>query len=199
MKIIIAGNMGYVGPGVVSQLRNKYPGAEIIGYDMGYFGNCLSNPPFLSEVKLDRQIIGDVRDFEANILDNADTVIYLAAITGINHDYYEAAEIDGANVFQQVRHVTLPLLKPTFITLLLLSLGRILRGQFELFFNIVGNNGVLFPATDIIDTFVYRSVTRSFDIGLGAAAGLYQSIFGFGLIIAVNAIIRKVNEDYALF
>lgn len=127
------------------------------------------------------------------------TVIYLAAIMGIGSEYYEAAEIDGANIFQQIRNITLPLLKPTFITLLLLSLGSIMRGQFELFFNMVGPNGVLFPATDIIDTFVYRSITTTFDIGLGSAAGLYQSIFGFGLIMLVNSIIKKLNSDYALF
>ena len=127
------------------------------------------------------------------------TVIYLAAISGIGDEYYEAAQIDGANVFQQIRHITLPMLKPTFITLLLLSVGRIMRGQFELFFNMVGSNGVLFPTTDVIDTFVYRSVTKSFDIGLGSAAGLYQSLFGFALILIVNAVIKKINEDYALF
>lgn len=127
------------------------------------------------------------------------TVIYLAAISGISDEYYEAAEIDGANIFQQIRYITLPMLRPTFITLLLLSTGRILRGQFELFFNMVGTNGVLFPTTDIIDTFVYRSVTASFDIGLGSAAGLYQSLFGFILIIVVNAIIKRINSDYALF
>lgn len=127
------------------------------------------------------------------------SVIYLAALMGISDEYYEAAEIDGANIFQQIRHITLPLLKPTFITLLLLSIGRIMRGQFELFYNMVGSNGVLFPTTDVIDTFVYRSVTKSFDIGLGSAAGLYQSLFGFILIMVVNSIIRKVNSDYALF
>jgi putative aldouronate transport system permease protein len=127
------------------------------------------------------------------------TVIYLASITGISDEFYESAELDGATVFQQIRFITLPLLKPTFITLFLLSVGRIMRGQFELFFNMVGSNGVLFPTTDVIDTFVYRSVTKSFDIGLGSAAGLYQSLFGFILIITVNWIIKKVNADYALF
>lgn len=127
------------------------------------------------------------------------TVIYLAAILGISDEYYEAAEIDGANVFQQIKSITLPLLKPTFITLLLLSIGSILRGQFQLFYNIIGSNGVLYPVTDIIDTYVYRSVTTTFDIGMGSAAGLYQSAFGFALIMIVNTIIKKINEDYALF
>ncbi len=127
------------------------------------------------------------------------TVIYLASISSISDEYYESAQLDGATVLQQIRFITLPLLKPTFITLFLLSVGRIMRGQFELFYNMVGGNGVLFPTTDVIDTFVYRSVTKSFDIGLGSAAGLYQSLFGFILIIAVNRVVKRVNEDYALF
>lgn len=81
MKILIVGNMGYVGPGVVSQIRNKYPDAELIGYDIGYFGNCLTNPPFLSEIKLNKQIIDDVRHFDESILEDIDAVIYLAAIS----------------------------------------------------------------------------------------------------------------------
>jgi len=127
------------------------------------------------------------------------TVIYLASISGISDEYYESAQLDGASVMQQIRYITLPLLKPTFITLLLLSIGRIMRGQFELFYNMVGGNGVLFPTTDVIDTFVYRSVTKSFDIGLGSAAGLYQSLFGFILIMTVNWVVKKINDDYALF
>ncbi|MBN2612180.1 MAG: SDR family oxidoreductase [Bacteroidales bacterium] len=81
MKILIVGNMGYVGPGVVSQLRTKYPTSELIGYDMGYFGNCLSNPPYMPEMKLNRQITGDVRYFDNNLLEGIDAVIYLAAIS----------------------------------------------------------------------------------------------------------------------
>lgn len=127
------------------------------------------------------------------------TVIYLAAIMGISDDYYEASTIDGASILQQIWNITLPLLKPTFIILLLLSLGNILRGQFDMFYNIVGSNGVLYPTTDIIDTFVYRAIKINFDPGLGAAAGLYQSVFGFVLIIVVNKIVKRVDSDYALF
>lgn len=127
------------------------------------------------------------------------TVIYLAAIMGIDRSLYEAADIDGANIFKKIRYVTLPLLKPTFILLLLFSLGTILKGQFDLFYQVVGNNGMLYEATDIIDTYVYRALVLNFDIGLGTAAGLYQSFFGLLLILTVNGIIRKINSDYALF
>lgn len=126
-------------------------------------------------------------------------VIYLASILGISNDLYEAATIDGATVFQQIRHITLPLLKPTFITLFLFSLGSIMRGQFDLFYQLIGNNGVLYATTDIIDTYVYRSLISYFDVGLGTAAGVYQSVFGFILIVVVNAVVKRINEDYALF
>jgi len=127
-------------------------------------------------------------------------VVYLATIMGISDEYYEAARVDGANVFQQIRYITLPLLKPTFIILLLFSLGGIMRGQFELFYQLVGNNGVLFGTTDIIDTFVYRiATTQPLSMGMGAAAGLYQSVFGFIIIVTTNFIIKRKNSEYALF
>ncbi|QGR00393.1 sugar ABC transporter permease [Paenibacillus psychroresistens] len=127
------------------------------------------------------------------------TIIYLAAITGINEEYYEAARIDGANIFQQIRRITIPLLFPTFIVLLLLSLGGIMRGQFDLFYQVIGSNGTLFNSTDIIDTYVFRSLKVTFDIGLGTAAGLYQSFFGCILVLTVNYLIRRKHEEYALF
>jgi len=126
-------------------------------------------------------------------------IIYLAAIMGIDREMYEAADIDGANVFKRIWHITLPNLKPTFIILLLFSLGSILRGQFDLFYQLVGRNAQLFATTDIIDTYVYRSLTQNFDIGLGTAAGLYQSLFGMITVLTVNYIVRKMNPDYALF
>ncbi|MFC4596680.1 ABC transporter permease [Cohnella hongkongensis] len=126
-------------------------------------------------------------------------VIYLAAITGISEEYYEAARIDGANTFQRAWRITVPMLKSTFFILLLFSLGTIMKGQFDLFYQMVGNNGLLYSTTDILDTYVYRSLKVTFDMGMATAAGVYQSLFGFALIMVVNGIIRKVNKDYALF
>ena len=74
-----------------------------------------------------------------------------------------------------------------------------MRGQFDLFYQLIGNNGVLYATTDIIDTYVYRSLISYFDVGLGTAAGVYQSVFGFILIVVVNAVVKRINEDYALF
>lgn len=127
------------------------------------------------------------------------SVIYLSVITGIDQSIYESARIDGATKWQQVRYITLPLIKPTFILLIMFNLGSILKGQFQLFYQLVGNNGVLFNTTDIIDTFVYRSLTVNFDIGMGSAAGVFQSVFGCILVLSVNALVKKINEDLSLF
>ncbi len=126
-------------------------------------------------------------------------VVYMAAITGISSEYYEAARLDGATKWQQIKLITLPLLKPTAITLFLFAVGKIMKGQFELFFQLVGKNGTLFEVTDIIDTYVFRTITTNFDPGRSAAAGLYQSLFGFILIMTVNKIVKKIQPEYALF
>ena len=127
-------------------------------------------------------------------------VIYLATILGINDEYYDAAKVDGASLLQQIRYITLPLIKPTFIILFLYSMGSIMKGQFELFYQIVGTNGVLFNATDIFDTYVYRiTMTQPLSIGIGTAAGLYQSLFGFIVIIITNYVVKRRNPEYALF
>ena len=126
-------------------------------------------------------------------------VIYLAAITGISDEYYEAAKIDGANIFQRIWYITVPMLKSTFVVLLLFALGSIMKGQFDLFYQLIGNNGLLYNTTDILDTYVYRSLKVTFDVGMATAAGVYQSLFGFVLIMTVNYIISKINDDYALF
>ncbi len=128
------------------------------------------------------------------------SVVYLAAILGIDRTYYEAAEGDGANVFQQIRYITLPLIKTTFIILVLFSLGNIMRGHFDLFYQTVGNNGLLYNYTDIFDTYVYRlTMSNPLNNGLGTAAGLFQSMFGFITIVITNFIVKRKNEDYALF
>ncbi|OPJ63378.1 ABC transporter permease [Clostridium oryzae] len=127
------------------------------------------------------------------------SVIYIAAITSIDAECYEAADIDGANVFQKIKNITIPSIKPTIIIIILLNVGRILRGDFQMFYQIVGNNGQLFNTTDVIDTFVFRSLINSGDIGMTAAATFYQSFLCFVIIMVVNAIVKKIDSDYALF
>ncbi|TLS51260.1 sugar ABC transporter permease [Paenibacillus antri] len=127
------------------------------------------------------------------------TVMYLAAITGIDTEMYEAAEIDGANIFQRVMKVTIPNLYPTVIILVLLAVGNIFRGDFGMFYNMIGNNGLLFSSTDVIDTYVFRSLITSNDIGMSAAAGVFQSVLGFATIMLVNYAVRRYDRDRALF
>ncbi|GIO37630.1 sugar ABC transporter permease [Paenibacillus antibioticophila] len=127
------------------------------------------------------------------------TIMYLAAITSIDTEMYEAAEIDGANIFQRIRKITIPNLMPTVIILILLAIGNIFRGDFGMFYNMVGNNGLLFSSTDVIDTFVFRLLITSNEIGMSAAAGFYQSVLGFATIMLANYAVRKYDKDHALF
>lgn len=127
------------------------------------------------------------------------SVIYIAAITGVDAETYEAAAIDGATIFKRIWYITIPCIRPTMITMILLQVGRILRGDFEMFYQIIGNNGQLYNATDVIDTYVFRSLLQNSNIGMTAAASFYQSLLCFGIIMIVNAIVKHIDADYALF
>ncbi len=126
-------------------------------------------------------------------------IIYLATITGISAEIYEAAALDGASPIQKIKFITVPLLKSTVVLLFLFGLGGILKGSFDLFYNLIGTNSVLFPQTDIIDTFVFRSLVGQFNFSQGAAVGFYQSIFGLVLVLLVNAVVKKIEPESALF
>jgi putative aldouronate transport system permease protein len=102
-------------------------------------------------------------------------------------------------MYQKIWKITLPLLKPTVIILVLLGVGRIMRGEFDMFYNLIGNNGVLMDATDIIDTLVFRCLVGIQDFGMASSAGLYQSVLCFVIIMIVNTIVKKVDPDSALF
>lgn len=126
-------------------------------------------------------------------------IIYLASIVGISQDYYEAATIDGASKWKQIKHITIPLLKPTFITLFILSVGQIFRSDFGLFYQMPQNSGALYSVTRTLDVYVYQALLRNSDYGMSSAASFYQSIVGFILILAANFFIKKYNRDNALF
>ncbi|AZS18183.1 ABC transporter permease [Paenibacillus lutimineralis] len=126
-------------------------------------------------------------------------VIYLAAIIGIDQEYYEAATLDGANRWQQIRHITLPMIVPVITILTLLMIGRIFYSDFGLFYQVPLNSGSLMPVTNTIDTYVYRALINLGDYGMSSAAGLYQAIVGFILVMLSNSIVRKVDKDNALF
>lgn len=127
------------------------------------------------------------------------TVVYLAAIAGLSQEMFEAASIDGASIWRKIRYITIPGLKPTIFIMFLLSVGNIFRGDFGMFYQLVGNNQLLLETSDVIDTFVYRSLITSPNIGMSAAAGFYQSVLCFVTIVSVNWLVKKVDPDYTLF
>ena len=127
------------------------------------------------------------------------SIFYLSAITGFDTECYESAEIDGAGLLKRIWYITLPMLKPTIITLLLLNLGGVLRGNFDMFYQLIGNNSILYNATDIIDTFVFRSLAEGSNIGMSSAASLYQSIVCFIFITIANKLVKKYDSNSALY
>ncbi len=126
-------------------------------------------------------------------------LIYYAGIIGIDPSYYEAARIDGASKLQMVRSITVPLLTPLIIVLFIVAVGNIFRADFGLFYFIPNDVGFLYSTTDVIDTYVYRSLRVVGDLGMSTAIGLYQSIVGFILVLATNFIIKKINSENALW
>lgn len=127
------------------------------------------------------------------------SVVYFAAIMGIDSETIEASRVDGANAFQKIRYIILPSLKQTMIILLLFALGGIVKGNFGLFYNIIGTNSLLYSTTDIIETFVYRATMSDFNFSTASAVGLYQSIIGFVIVMTVNFIVKKIEPDNSLF
>ena len=126
-------------------------------------------------------------------------LIYIASLIGIDPSFYEAARLDGASKWQEITKITLPSLVPTIITLLLLSIGRIFYSDFGLFYQVPMNSGILFPTTNVIDTYVYRALIEQGNISMSSAAGVYQSLVGFCVVMLSNWIVRRVDKDQALF
>jgi putative aldouronate transport system permease protein len=127
------------------------------------------------------------------------TVLYLAVISGIPQDYYEAAMLDGASKLQQARKITLPHLRFIVGISLIMAMGSIFRGDFGLFYTVPRNTGMIYRVTDVIDTYIYRALTNMNNVGMSTAAGLYQSVVGFILVLAVNAAVNRIDPDSAMF
>ena len=127
------------------------------------------------------------------------TIVYLAAITGIDEGLYEAAYIDGATRFKRIIYITIPLLAPTICIMTLMSVGRIFYGDFGMLYAIIRDNSSLMPIAEVIDTYVYRTFKNTGDPSLSMAIGLYQSIVGFILVFTANWIVRRKFPDGALF
>ena len=126
-------------------------------------------------------------------------VVYYAALMGLDQECYEAAYLDGAGRLKQIWYISIPGIKSMITIMIIMSIGNVLRGDFGLFYNVPLNASLLYPATDVIDTFIYRALLNLGDVGMSSAAGFYQSCVGFVLILITNAIVKKVDEDSALF
>lgn len=126
-------------------------------------------------------------------------IIFLASIISIDTEYYEAATLDGASKWAQIRSITIPLITPVIVMLTLLGIGRIFYSDFGLFYQVPMNAGFISDATSVIDTYVYKGLMVSGDMGMASAAGVYQSIVGFILVLGANLLVRKVSKENALF
>lgn len=126
-------------------------------------------------------------------------VIYIAAIAGIDPEYYEASVIDGASKWRQIFHITLPTIRPVIIIMTILNMGHVFNSDFGLFYQVPMNSGALYPVTDTVDTYVYRALKELGDIGMSSAAALVQSVLGFALVLLTNASVRKLDKEQALF
>ncbi len=127
------------------------------------------------------------------------SIIYLSTIVGISDEYYEAAALEGCTRLQQIRYITLPLLKPTVITLTIMGIGGILHSDFGLFYQVPLNQGALIPTTQTLDTYVLRGLMELGNTSMSAAAGFFQSVVGFAMIMATNAIVKKISAENSLF
>lgn len=174
---------------------------NLFSYDNGFFNTIfvslgLDKHDFYSDQGIWKYIIIAFKVWSGT---GYGMIVYLASITGISGEIFEAAALDGASAWKKIKYITLPLLKPTVILLFLFGLGGILKGSFDLFYNLIGTNSVLYAQTDIIDTYVFRSLMGQFNFSQGAAVGFYQSVFGLILVLTVNAVVKKIEPDSALF
>lgn len=166
--------------GILNQIIEFFGGSKVDWYSSpGYW-------PYILVITNTWKVIG------------LNCLMYYAALMGIDNSFYEAAEIDGANKIQQIIHISIPSIKSLMIVLTLLAFGNIFRGDFGLFYIIPRDIGLLYPATDIIDTYVYRGL-RMGNLGITAAIGLFQSVVGFVMVVTMNWLVRKIEPDSALF
>ena len=126
-------------------------------------------------------------------------ILYYASVIGIDGALYEAAVVDGASRWQRIRHIILPSLRGTIITLTLMSVGRIFYSDFGLFYQVPMDSGLLYDVTNTIDTYVYRGLLKLNDVGRASAAGFYQSIVGFVIVLGANFAVRRIDKENALF
>lgn len=193
---------GLVLPNLISMVIVSYIVYAFINADSGFINLSILKPLGLpeinwySEAKYWPFILTFVQIWKTA---GYGSLIYIAFIAGIDKSIYEAARIDGAGKLKQIFQITLPMLKPTIIILVLMAVGRIFNSDFGLFYQVPMNSGAIYSTTQTIDTYVYRALMQLNDIGMSSAAGLYQSVVGFILVITANLIVKKVDSENALF
>jgi putative aldouronate transport system permease protein len=191
-------------PYFMSYIVISYIVFALLGYEKGFVNNSilkiLGHAPvnWYMEPKAWPSILTIVDTWKGA---GYSSVVYLAAILNVDPSYYEAARIDGASKWQQIKCITLPMIKPMMIILTLLAVGKIFNSDFGLFYNVPMNNGGLYNVTSTIDTYVYRTMTTGAgsNFNMSAAAGLYQSVVGFIFVLITNKIVKTIEKDYALF
>ena len=189
-------------PYLMSWVVVSYLVFAFLSADTGMFNNSILKPlgiapvNWYSESKYWPFILTFVNHWKNN---GYTMIVYFASIVGISQDYYEAAMLDGATKWQQIKHITIPQLVPTIITLMILSVGRIFASDFGLFYQIPRNTGALYNATQTIDVYVYNALMQRSDYGMASAASVFQSIVGFLMFMVTNAIVRKVSRENAMF
>ena len=189
-------------PYLMSWVVVSYLVFAFLSADTGMFNNSILKPlgiapvNWYSESKYWPFILTFVNHWKNN---GYTMIVYFASIVGISQDYYEAAMLDGATKWQQIKHITIPQLVPTIITLMILSVGRIFASDFGLFYQIPRNTGALYNAPQTIDVYVYNALMQRSDYGMASAASVFQSIVGFLMVMVTNAIVRKVSRENAMF
>ena len=176
---------------------------QLLNYDTGIINNMLSaigldKVEIYSEAKWWPFILVATYEWKSF---GYGSIVYLATIMGFDRECYEAAEIDGATLWQRTRYITLPMLKPIVTIMVVMAIGRLVRGNFELFYQLLGSSprGDILQATDIIETYVFRSVLSATELGVSTATGLYQSVLSCLLVFVANGVVRKLDSDNALF
>ncbi len=189
-------------PFLISMVIVSYLGLSFLSVDVGFFNKTLL--PMLGLEEIAWYFEAKYWPYILTIINvwkgvGFLCVIFLAAIVGIDQEYYEAAQLDGASKIQQIWNISIPNIMPVIVMMTLLAIGRIFYSDFGLFYQVPMNSGAIYETTNVIDTYVYRGLMQLGDIGMSAAAGLYQSIVGFVLVILSNWLVRLRNKDNALF
>lgn len=167
--------------GVLNSILKAFGKEEILWYNDGKYW-----PVILTTVQIWKNM-------------GYNAIVYFAALMGIDASYFEAAKLDGANKFQQMWYISLPLIKEIVIIMFILNIGKIFYGDFGLFYNVTLNSSLIYDYTDVIDTYVYRSLINLGNLGMSATTGFCQSVIGFILVLVTNLTVRKIDESSALF